>query len=146
MEKYRELFNSYLKNKVTQFPSKRIKRENKIYFNVYLDDAFANCRLEHLMKLGNDISKILNINPEDIIVGDVERSCICVILFLHKGALKQNFCLSNEQIAAIKKLQYGDARIFKIRIENEYQINKELGKCLVRLMSSFLCLVTVHKS
>ena len=130
---YKKKFNSYLKKIVIQFPTDvGIKtNENMIIVQVDLDDAFANCRMEYLQKLGRDICEILNIDPEKIMIAGVKKNCVCVTFIVHKNALSQNLSLSSKQITGLRKLRYMTAKIIQFNIGGvQYEINKDSGKFL----------------
>ena len=127
MEIYKQEFNCYLKRRVTQCPSGiGMKGENHVNLLVELDDAFADCRIEHLLQLGDDICNIMNFKADKLQIEGVNKGCICVAFHLHKSEVPQGFFLLCQQIELLQKLRYMAAKILKVKCNGVcYLINEE---------------------
>lgn len=119
MENYKVIFNDYLKRRVTHCPSNvGMTGSDHIVLLVKLDKAYANCRMEHLKLLGEDISKLIHVDSDKLFLDSVNQGCICVTFHLHDSAVATTFFLTEKQVDNLKCLRYGDARILNIQCEN----------------------------
>ncbi len=125
IDQYKTKFANYIKRRVTQCPSNiGMKGKDHIELFVKLDKPYANCRMEHLKKLGKDICKILKSEPEKLQLEGVQNGCICVIFHLHKSAVPNGFSLTRQQIQQLTSLRYDTAKILKLVCGREhYPIN-----------------------
>ena len=127
MISYKQEFSCYLKRRVTQCPSGiGMKGEDHVNLLVELDDAFADCRLEHLLLLGDDICNIMNFKDYKLQIEGVNRGCICVAYHLHKSEIQQGFILLYQQVKSLQNLKYMAAKILKVKCNGVcYMINEE---------------------
>ncbi len=125
IDQYKTKFADYIKRRVTQCPSNiGMKGKDHIELFVKLDKPYANCRMEHLKKLGEDICKILKSEPEKLQLQGVENGCICVTFHLHKSAVPDGFSLTRQQIQQLSSLRYDTAKLLKLVCGREhYPIN-----------------------
>ena len=128
MEVYKKSFANYLKRRVTQCPSGMgMKGNDHVVLLVKLDKAYANCRMEHLKKLGDDICEILLAEKEKMQIDGVETGCICATLHLHRSALPRGFFLTDHQMNALKNLRYMEAKILKVECGSVHYIISKIG-------------------
>ena len=135
MKIYKQDFMCYLKRRVTQCPSGiGMKGEDHVTLLVELDYAFADCRIEHLLQLGDDICNIMNFKDYKLHIEGVNKGCICVAFHLHKSEIPQGFFLLHQQIELLQKLRYMSAKILKVKCNGDcYLINEETsGKQYLR--------------
>ena len=127
MEIYKQEFNCYLKRRVTQCPSGiGMKGEDHVTLLVELDNAFADCRIEHLLLLGDDICNIMNFKADKLQIEGISKGCICVAFHLHKSEILQGSFLLCQQIELLQKLRYMSAKILKVKCNGVcYLINGE---------------------
>ena len=127
MKSYKQEFNWYLKRRVTQCPSGiGMKGEDHVTLFVELDDAFADCRIEHLLQLGDDICNIMDFKADKLQIEGVNKGCICVAFHLHKSEIPQGFFLLCQQVELLQKLEYMAAKIMKVKCNGVcYYINEE---------------------
>ncbi len=125
IDKYKTKFADYVKRRLTQCPSNiGMKGKDHIELFVKLDKPYANCRMEHLKKLGEDICEILKAEPEKLQLEGVQNGCICVTFHLHKSAIPDGFSLTRQQIQQLISLRYDTAKILKLVCGREhYPIN-----------------------
>ena len=126
MKSYKQEFNCYLKKKVTHCPSGiGMKGENHVILLVELDDAFADCRIEHLLQLGDDICRIMNFKADKLQIEGVNKGCICVAFHLHKSEIPQGVILLYQQIELLQKLTYMSAKVMKVKCNGVYYLINE---------------------
>ena len=126
MKSYKQEFNCYLKKRVTQCPSGiGMKREDHVTLLVELHDAFADCRIEHLLQLGNDICSIMNFKPDKLQIAGMNKGCICVAFHLHKREIPQGFFLLYQQIELLQNLRYMAAKVIKVKCNGVYYLINE---------------------
>ena len=126
MKSYKQDFMCYLKRRVTQCPSDiGMKGQDHVTLLVELDDAFADCRIEHLLQLGDDICSIMNFKADKLQIDGVNKGCICVAFHLHKSEIPQGFFLLYQQIELLQKLRYMAAKILKVKCNGVCYLIKE---------------------
>ena len=126
MKCYKQEFNCYLKRRVTQCPSGiGMKGEDHVTLLVELDDAFADCRIEHLLQLGDDICNIMDFKADKLQIEGVNKGCICVAFHLHKSEIPQGFFLLYQQIELLQKLRYMAAKMLKVKCNGVYYLINE---------------------
>ena len=130
LQEYKSVFCTYLKRRVTQCPSGiGMKGEDHVTVIVKLDEAFADCRIEHLQLLAEDIGKALQVKVEKIQLDGVRKGSICVTFHIHNSAIAHGFFILDHQIKAFKNLRYSAAKIRTIKCGSvQYLINEGLGK------------------
>ena len=129
MKKYKDIFSNYLKRKVTQCPSSiGMKGNDHKVIIVKLDNAFSDCRIEHLQLLGEEICRVLGVKVEKIHLEGVIKGSFCVTFHLLKSAMPHSFYLVDNQREILKVFRCLTARILNIKCGSvKYIINEEAG-------------------
>ena len=126
MKSYKQEFNCYMKRRVTQCPSGiGMKGEEHVTLLVELDDAFADCRIEHLLQLGDGICSIMDFKANKLQIAGVNKGCICLAFHLHKSEIPQGFFLLYQHIELLQKFRYKAAKILKVKCNGVYYLINE---------------------
>ena len=125
MEIYKEEFADYLKQiTVLETPfNLGICSKEKVVFAVRLDEGFRNCRAYYLEVLKEDLSRILNIKEELILIDCVRPGSIWVVFHLPVSFQKY---LMDQHLKQFKDINYDGMKILQIQHEERtYIIHKE---------------------
>ena len=121
MEEYKGMFAKYAKRRVISCPSGiGMRHHDRRCLMVQMDSIYIKCRLEHLVQLKVDISKILEVDPQDLQLEGVINGSVCIIFHLLETTKNIVFPLSPNQVNAIRKLQCKGARILKISCDEYF--------------------------
>ena len=127
MESYKKEFADYLKQiTVRETPSKLgICSKEKEVFAVKLDEGFKNCRAYYLDVLREDLSRILNIKEELILIDCVRPGSVWVVFHLPVSSQKA-LQLNDQHLKQLKDIDYDGMKILQIQHEEKtYIIHKE---------------------
>ena len=84
-----------------------------------LDNSFKNCRMEFVLQLKGEASKILKVDPNNVAVEGIADGSIAIVFHVDKLLKYTIFPLSPGQVKAIKLLQYEGSMIHEL-ICDEY--------------------------
>ena len=121
MEEYKRMFANYARRRVIYCPSGiGMRHHDRRCLMVQMDSIYIKCRLEHLVQLKVDISKILEVDPQDLQLEGVINGSVFIIFHLLETTKNIVFPLSPNQVNAIRKLQCKGARILKISCDEYF--------------------------
>ena len=133
LSRYKENFAKYAKYLVTHCPS-GVGMGNVDHANVYvkLDDAYKGCKMEHLVTLKKDLCTIFGLKDYHVLqLERVESGCISVVFHLPLALKNKLFPLSLEQVKALKRLSYNEAKVLRISCSDySLEVNHEQGMCI----------------
>ena len=114
LDKYKREFDKYAKSRVMECPTLLDDNDGKKLFMVILDDTFKDCHQLYLIKLKTDISKILEIDVDQLQIHGVNPGSIVVIYTIPSYVIGRVFPLSENQWSSLRKLNYSGAKILGI--------------------------------
>ena len=121
MEEHKRMFAKYATRRVIYCPSGiGMRHHDRMCLMVQMDRTYMKCRIEHLVQLRVDISKILKMDPQDLQLEGVIDGSVCIIFHLLETTKNIVFPLSPNQVNAIRKLQCKGARILKISCDEYF--------------------------
>ena len=121
MEEYKKRFEQYLRGRIVAcMPSAvGVKGQDVTRLIFKLDDSFKNCRMEFVLQLKRDASKILKVDPDIVAVESIADGSIAIVFHVDKLLKYTIFPLSPGQVKAIKLMHYEGSMIHQL-ICDEY--------------------------
>jgi len=131
MKAYKKKFNAYVKSlEVTDCPCNLgILSSDVASVTVLLDEGFRECELFYLDVLKEDISKILGIKKELLIVHKIFPGSVFVVFHMPISTWRE-VDLSDEMIESFKKLAYRNSHVIAVQftlafgVQNSSQVNR----------------------
>ena len=121
MEEYKKSFKQYLKGRIACMPSGiGVKGQQVTRLIFKLDDSFKNCRMEFVLQLKSDASKILKVDPNNVVFEGIANGSIAIVFHVDELLKYIIFPLSPGQFNDMKLLQYEGLIIQQIVCDEYY--------------------------